>query len=434
MKKIILIGILFLLSGFFTCQGANKIRYTVKTTKELEDLFSEWHDSLNIILGPGEFHLTPKYEVDTNICSSRGKAIPVRYTYGLRINARYVRITGSEKFGSMIFTNSGYGILFENCGHAIMEGVIITAGQRDRDSMATDAAVVIRNSTVDIINNIIFDNKGDSGMLAITHEGIMGICVREGGHAYISDNQIGRNSWNGIGVLKDATATIEKNVIDGVDNYYQNVGYPRLYHSTAENLLDGGRGIGILFTRNAKGSVTYNIIKRYRCGIGIFVSADASINNNVIENIKTWGICIWDGDSGRPVARIDKNVIFKTGACGIGIIRYDITAKADPGYVKNNIMVETAQDRNFDAPDRYCYQCALAVQAAPRNFIIDKNVFYQNRWLSPCSSDQDMMLPEFLDVLQTRFADLPTQWFSLYSEFIQRFYDYVPLSQRAVKQ
>jgi hypothetical protein len=434
MCRIIKIYILFFLATFTQLNAMPRFTYFVSSAKDLDTLFSVWHDSINVILKPGDYHLTPKREIDTDIVSRNGKAVPVYYTYGLKIMARYVKISGPPKFAAMIFTNAGYGLFFLNCEHAEVDGLIITSGRRDSDSMATDAAIVIKNSTVYINNNLIFDNIGDSAMLAITNQGIMGICVREGSHAYIVKNQIARNTYNGISVYRDAAAMISDNVIDGVDSYNESLSSLRFYKREPENLKDGGRGTGIFFTRNSKGIVKSNIIKRYRSGVGIFVNANVELKENIIENIKTWGICIWDADTGRPVARIERNVIFKTGACGIGVIRYLEPKKEDPGFLVNNIIVETAQDSRFDAPDKFCYQCALAVHGAPDKFIIQNNIFYQNRWLSPCSSDSDMMLPQFVNMLQTRYPTLAAQWYSVYSEFVQRFFFYEKPKETTVKQ
>jgi hypothetical protein len=420
----------FFITGFFILTiigfaGAkNKLVYAVSTAAQLEAAFNIPADSIYIFLQSGDYHLTPKRGIDTTSISKLGVPLQVNYTYGIKVRAKFVSITGAPNFASMIFTHSGYGIFFDGCTKAVIQGVIITGGIRDSDSLATDAAIVLRNSTVDIINNIIFENLGDSAVLAKTNQGVIGICCRENSHAYITKNQIARNTWDGISLYKNATALITENVIDGVDTYDESLVVTRFYRPKTENLRLGGRGAGILLTRNAQATIKSNVIKRYKRGIGVYVNANADITNNVIEDIRQWGICVWDADSGRPVAHIEGNVIYKTGACGIGIIRYLEPKKDDPGCLISNIIVETAQDRRYDAPDKFCFQCAVAIQAAPDSFVIDKNVFYENQWLSPCSSSNDLMLPQFVDMLERRFSKIPENWFAGYSEFIQRFFFY----------
>ncbi len=89
-------------------------------------------------------------------------------------------------------------------------------------------------------------------------------------------------------------------------------------------------------------------------------------------------------------------------------------------------MVLTAMDKRFDSPDKYCFQCPIAVDMRPDSFIIRANLFYSNQWLAPCNNNRDLSLQEFLDLLWSEHAGLPLQWYSGYSEFIQRYYSYIP--------
>ncbi|MGZ5222527.1 MAG: right-handed parallel beta-helix repeat-containing protein, partial [Chitinophagaceae bacterium] len=290
------------------------------------------------------------------------------------------------------------------------EGLIISGGERDSDSRATDAAIVATNCKLRVLDNLIFENHGDSALIRKNTVGIMGICVREGAYAFIYDNQIARNSWHGVGIYTDGTATITGNLIDGVDK-------------AKDDEVGGGRGIGILVTRNGKATIETNIIKRYNKGIGVFINADALISENLIEDVETWGINVWDADTGRPVARITKNIIYKTGACGVAIIRY-LESSGEVGFFINNIMVETAQNHDYDSPDKYCFQCALAVHGRPDKFRIEENVFYKNTWMAPCFTNMDQGMMQFIETLQTKYSSFPLQWYAGYSEFIQRFYFY----------
>lgn len=438
---------LTLLSGFITIPAfgqkwATKID-TVSTAAQLEKLIESPRDTLHIYLLPGDYHLKYKTGVDSALYDSaafadtakmslflrltapdstgvidslksariRDSLGSVRYSYGLRIKKSIISIKGSPAYTSVIYTHAGYGLFFIDCKDASLDGVIVTGGIRDPNSRATDAAIVAVNSRVKITNNLIFANEGDSALLRKNKVGIMGICVREGSHAFILNNQVARNSWDGIGVYKDATATITGNLIDGVDK-------------AGENEVGGGRGVGIMVTRNGKATIETNVVKRYTKGIGIYINADVLVSGNLIEDIAIWGINLWDADTGRPVARIEKNVVYKTGACGIAIIRY-LEGGKDPGYCSNNIIVESGQNRDYDIPNKYCFQCALAVHGRPDSFAIENNVFYKNTWLAPCFTNLDKPISEFIEILQTQYSTLPIQWYAGYSEFIQRFYFYV---------
>ncbi|RYD72303.1 MAG: right-handed parallel beta-helix repeat-containing protein, partial [Sphingobacteriales bacterium] len=377
---------------------------TVRNAAQLYSICARGEDSLDIVLLPGDYHLAPNKDVDTML-SMDGDTNPVKITYGLKITSKFVNIKGAAAYGSAIYTHSGYGLWFVGCENGVIEGIIISGGIRDSDSRATDAAIVASNSKLRILDNLIFENQGDTGIVKKNVVGIMGICVREKSYVFIYDNQIARNSWHGIGVYKDGAATITGNLIDGVDK-------------AKDEEMGGGRGIGILITRNGKATVETNIIKRYSKGIGVFINADALVSENLVEDVGIWGINVWDADSGRPVARINKNIIYKTGACGVAIIRY-LEGKGETGFFTNNIMVETAQNHEYDSPDKYCFQCALAVHARPDKFTIEGNVFYKNTWMAPCFTNLDKGIAQFVEILQTQYSTVPLQWYAGYSEFIQ---------------
>ncbi len=383
---------------------------TVRTAAQLYDLCSRGNDTLDIFLMPGDYHMMANRDVDTMIEMVGDSHARVPITYALKITSKYVSIKGSPAYTSVINTHAGYGLWFVGCENAIIEGLVITGGQRDSDSRATNAAIVASNSKLRILDNLIFENQGDPKIVMQNMVGIMGVCVRENSYVFLYDNQIARNSWHGIGVYRDGAATITGNLIDGVDK-------------ADDEEMGGGRGAGILVTRNGKATIETNIIKRYNKGIGIFINADALISENLIEDVATWGINVWDADSGRPVARITRNIIYKTGACGTAIIRY-LEGKGETGFFTNNIMVETAQNHAYDSPDKYCFQCALAVHARPDKFLIEGNIFYKNTWMAPCFTSLDQGMMQFIETLQTKYSAFPLQWYAGYSEFIQRFYFY----------
>ncbi len=104
---------------------------------------------------------------------------PVSATYGLRISGKNITISGPEDRSAVIYTNSGYGLYIKDCERCILENLTITGGIRDSAAFASDAAIVVSNSSVTIRDNIITRNLGDSLMIAKNISGIMGICGRE---------------------------------------------------------------------------------------------------------------------------------------------------------------------------------------------------------------------------------------------------------------
>lgn len=336
------------------------------------------------LLMPGDYNLSPRAFVDSTCGNCEDPAVPVDATVGLVISGVGIVIEGSPENpgGVVIHTNAGYGILFEDCRDCVLRGVTITGGLRDQDGKATDAAIVVRNSTVKIEGCVIRDNIGDPAVVDSTVVGIIGIAGREGAVIDIAGNQIIRNSWDGIALYRGARASIVGNVIDGVDK--------------AKGVdIGGGRGVGIGVTWDARAHIEHNLVRRYWKGIGVFVDAQCDVFENVIEEVLTWGIAYWDAGKGSPVARIERNLIYNTGACGISIAR---RAKGDPepGCCVDNIVVRSGVNPKYDEPVTYCTQCPISVEAVPDGFTIDRNLFFYNRRVQCGTSLDDLTREEFV--------------------------------------
>ena len=346
----------------------------------LQAVLSGKVDSLEIYLQPGDYYLSPTSITDSTCgnCEEPNQFVPA--TAGLEISGSYVRITGPEDRSAVIHTNAGYGIYFNHCKRGIIENLSVTGGIRDPDGNATDAAIVVKNSAVTIRNNYIYGNIGDSAIVVKNIIGVMGICGRENSDLTITDNEIIGNSWDGIALYRDATATIIGNLIDGVDK-------------ASSKVAGGGRGVAVGITWNARATIDGNLVKRYWKGIGIFVDANVTARNNIIEDILTWGIAYWDAERGKPVGIIENNIIYSTGACGVSITRSQ--PGPNPGHLIGNVIVKTAQNPKYDAPDYYCNQCALSISSKPDNFRIDDNQFFNNRRATETLPDYDLSECEF---------------------------------------
>jgi len=338
----------------------------VTSATELQAFFGQTVDSLEIYLAPGDYHLSPTGIVDSTCgnCPQPDQLVPA--TAGLQIAGDYVRIYGPGDQSAVIHSHAGYGIFFDHCKSGLIENLSITDGARDADANATDAAIVVKNSTVTIRLCRIFDNIGDSSIVVQNIVGIMGICGRENSQITIADNEIVGNSWDGIALYRDARATITGNLIDGVDK-------------AGSKRAGGGRGVGIGVTWNAQAFIEDNLIKRYWKGIGIFVDAKVIARNNIVEDMLTWGIAYWDAETGAPVGFIEDNIIY----CMLG-----------------NVIVKTGQNPKYDSPDYYCDQCALSVSARPDGFEIADNLFFDNRRATEDLPDHDVTESEFKESVE----------------------------------
>lgn len=381
--------LLFSISVF--AQSSSITSVVVSDAGTLQHLFLMPVDSLTVTLMPGEYHLIPAPITDSTCGNCENPKTPVDATVGLHIRGRYVRISGPGDRSAVIHTHAGYGIFFDGCMNALIENMTITGGERDTSGNATDAAIVVKNGTVAIRNNLIMENIGDSATVAKTIGGVMGICGREDAVLTIVDNDIIRNSWDGIALYRGAASTIERNVIDGIDK-------------ARGTQIGGGRGVGIGVTWDARATIRQNLVTRYWKGIGLFVDANGTVENNIIEDIITWGIAFWDADKGRPIGRIERNVVYKTGACGASITR---SQQGDTtGWFVGNIIVETAQNPKYDSPEYYCFQCALALQAVPEGFRIERNLFFNNRRATTDLPDYDVPREQFMQAIARQCESL----------------------------
>ena len=408
MKLYHITAILFtmlLILNFILTKPNPTIRIT--TTEELEKLFRDPQENINVKLARGVYELNVETIIDSTCGNCENPDTLISATAGLIISGKNIQITGPNDKSAVIRTNSGYGLYILNSENCILENLTITGGIRDSSEFATDAAIVVKNSNVIIRNNKITRNYGDQALIKKNIVGIMGICGRENSKLKIYNNLISKNSWDGIALYRNSEAIIEENIIDGV-------------HKAGGRIAQGGRGVGIGVTWNAKAVIRNNLVKRYWKGIGLFVDAEGTIEYNIIEDIITWGISLWDADKGEPRGFINNNIIYKTGAMGTSITS---TTDKNPGYFKGNIIVRTAQDSTYDSPDYYGYQCALAEHLVPKDFTIRNNLFYDNRRSDPRLPDYDTDLEKFENKLKihkewiNRITILESSDF--YSDFIE---------------
>ncbi|NQV19547.1 MAG: right-handed parallel beta-helix repeat-containing protein [Armatimonadetes bacterium] len=380
--KVLLICFIILI---FSCSNSKVIK--ISSSKELESLFEKPQYFIEVHLASGEYFLNPKSIIDSTCGNCEDPNTPIPATVGLIISGKNIKLIGPEDRSAIIHTNAGYGLFIKKCESCIIENLSITGGIRDTSAFASDAAIVVKNSNATIKNNKIYENLGDSLLISKNIVGIMGICGRENSKIEIIENEIICNSWDGIALYRDSEAIILRNIIDGIDK-------------RGGRKPSGGRGVGIGVTWNAKALIEENLISRYWKGIGIFVDANCTIRNNIVEDLITWGIALWDAGKGKPKAKIENNIIYDVGACGISITHSQ--ESEEPGYLIGNIIVKAAQDSAYDSPDFYCYQCALAKHDVPENFLIEENLFFNNRRATNDLPDYDLSEHEFYEQFENK--------------------------------
>ena len=235
----------------------------------------------------------------------------------------------------------------------------------------------------------------------------MGVTARDGADLTVEGCRIVRNSWDGVALYRGATATIAGNWIDGVD-------------CAVGGRHGGGRGVGIGVTWDARAQVRGNAVRRYWKGIGAFVDAQVVAEENVVEEVATWGMTLWDAEKGKPRGAFAHNAVYRTGACGISVSRAE-GLPPEPGHLIGNALVATGSNPKYDPGDVYCSQRALALDRLPPGFAVASNLPFANREAGGRPGAADLDSTAFRSQLDPLIWRL-SRWPSLKeTDFLKRF-------------
>ena len=393
--------------AFISRAGAGEI--TVPAGGNLAAAVQRATPGTTIRLVPGEYQLSPTPYTDPTCGNCPDPQRSTAATLGLKLSGKNLKIVGAGRDSTVIQTRAGYGLLIEDCTDCVVEGLTVTGGVRDPDGWATDAGILVRRSTAEIRGVRVRDLIGDSTIVDSTVVGLIGIAGREGSKFTVHDCEIIRNSWDGISLFRDSEAIIEDSLIDGVDR-------------ASGPQIGGGRGVGIVVSWNSKATIRRNLVCNYWKGIGVLLDGQAQIEQNIIEDILTWGISVWDAGHGRPMATIERNAIFRTGACGVSISD-SVTAGAHPGRLAGNAIAGTCIDPRFDSGELYCKQTPIAVQAAPPDFAIEGNLLWGNRQPQHSVCEFDMPMKDFFAAVTPMLEDFHRHPVLRTSRFVIRLRD-----------
>lgn len=304
---------------------------------DLQYAIDQAADGDTLILREGIYSARPEPYTEELCGNCQEHRTTVNASWGFLIVNKALTITGVDASKVTLITNAGYGVLFLNSRGSILERVAITKGMRDFDGNATDAAVVLKFSTVTVRDAIIRDNTDRADSVVV---GIGGIFVRENSELTAEGNLIHKNGWDGIALYRGATAYI------------------------ADNVIREGRGAGIGITWDATATVLRNRISAYWKGIGTFGASRAIVANNLVRDCLGWGI-IATGDS--YLDAINNNVIHN-GNCGLAI--WSETCR---GRFVNNISANNGWRNEWVAP-----QVGFWNNGKVENFIIANNNVWDN--------------------------------------------------------
>jgi hypothetical protein len=259
----------------------------------------------------------------------------VEATVGFRIGGKPLVLIGENADSTILVTNAGYGVFFDDSHGSHIANLTVTGGVRDPDGNATDAAIVVKHGRVTVEGLRIMNNTNRVDTVVV---GIGGVFGREGSEVFILDNIIRNNGWDGVALYRGATAVI------------------------ADNVIDGGRGAGIGITWDSNAMVYRNRISGYWKGVGAFGDTWVSARNNAVFDNLGWGIIA----TGRAYMEVSNNVIYHNGNCGFAV--WEETAT---GLLENNIIIDNGWREEW-----VCPQVGVWMNTSVETFL----VVFNNVW------------------------------------------------------
>lgn len=311
MKQFIVIFIIVLISS-----PAFSTVLTFEHGKDLQAIFDYANDGDTILIAEKTAEATPTEFIEPLCGNCLDPKTDVNASYGFIIKDKRLIIIGESRDSSILVTRAGYGVYFENSHGSVLRNLTITGGIRDGDGNATDAAVVVRNSSVLIEDVTITDNDNRHPDTTVV-VGIGGVFGREGADITIRNCRIYNGGWDGVALYRGAFAKV------------------------TDCIFEKGRGVGIGVTWDASCVAYRNDISGYWKGIGAFGSSWVICRNNVVHDNLGWGIIA----TGESFMDITNNVVHHNGNCGIA--PWSTTSK---GRIVNNIVTENGWRKEWVCP------------------------------------------------------------------------------------
>lgn len=208
-----------------------------------------------------------------------------------------------------------------------------------------NARTTVMNSTIRISGNQIYENENGICLKGDILKGIIednpfignnrkaGIRIEDSAEADILGNEIYENICQGILLVTQSSANIEKNRVYG--NLRANIALGLGTTRIQNNMIYKGRCEGIFLFESGNSKVISNEIYENNDGI-LAVDACIEIINNIIHDNKRTGITL--AGSGECIVR--DNEVIKSGACGINI--------------RDQIFAVLTGNKGFDSPIEIC--------------------------------------------------------------------------------
>ena len=276
--------------------------------RDLQVAIDQAPDGATLHLGLGTYSAEPQPYADPGCgnCPDHefdGGAVATR---GFLVTGKSLNLVGESRDQTVLVTNAGYGLLFDDAGESSVKTLTVTGGKRDADGRATDAGIVVRLTTL-LVEDVAVIGNDDlyTGPEEDPVVGVGGIFGREGADLTIRNCIIEDNSWDGITLYRGMPGIPQTAPKASVENC--RIG------CTSDCVNPRGRGVGIGVTWDAQLTAVGNVVHHYWKGIGSFGTSTVEISNNVVRDQVGWGI-IASGESTMVAAN---NVVTRNGTTGM---------------------------------------------------------------------------------------------------------------------
>jgi hypothetical protein len=305
--------------------------------RDLQKAIDQAGDRDTLRLAAGTYVAVPEIFEDPLCGNCTEHQLPITASRGFLIQNKSLFVIGAGKDATVLETLAGYGVLIVNSPECRLEGLKVTAGRRDADGDATNAAIVARWSRVTISRCALSDNDHRDTAVVV---GIGGIFGREGAELFIFNNTIENNGWDGVALYRGATAVI------------------------SDNVIRKGRGAGVGITWDAHATVLRNDVSEFWKGIGSFGNTRVVARNNRVHHNLGWGIVA----TGTSFMDATNNVVFRNGNCGMALWSDSIQ-----GRFANNVVYKNGWRKQWVCP---CV--GIWDHGQPTGFSIRSNLVYEN--------------------------------------------------------
>jgi uncharacterized secreted repeat protein (TIGR03808 family) len=318
-----------------------------------------------------------------------GRALPLPPRRGLVhcIDANDIRVTGCE-----IVDSGGNAIWLENAAGAISGNLFSNSAGTAIVSFDAEGLAISQNKIFGTNNNgieILRTTTGDDGTQVLDNRienvkagpggsGQYGNAINafRAGNVIVRGNRIRNCDYSAVRGNSASNIQIIGNNVSGLREVALYSEFSFEGALIASNVVDGAAvGISVCnFNEGGRlaavhGNIIRNLLPKRPiatapdddAGIGIYVEADSSVSDNVIENAPSFGIVAGWGKYLRDVA-ITGNVIRKAYV-GIGL---SVAAGAGTALVNNNIISESARGAIFGLDHARPVTGDLSIEGAQR--------------------------------------------------------------------